>query len=376
MSTPRDYYEVLGVERSASAKEIKTAYRKIAKKDHPDKNPGDDAAAERFKEAREAFEVLSDATKRSAYDRGGHGAVNGRSGAGGPSDPFGDMSDLISNLFNGGGGRRGGPVQGANLSVAVQITLQEAFDGATKTVTYQGQKTCDACGGSGIPEGVQPVTCATCRGTGQVTHRQGFFTLQTTCPTCKGKGTLTPEVCQPCHGSGVVPEERSVEVNIPRGVASGVAMRLPGRGLAGRNGGGAGHLHVTFLVEEDPEIRREGDTLHHEARISMYEAVLGCSVEVPTLRGPKTVKVPPGTQPDTVLRLKGHGMPAMRTSVHDSDRFGDYFVHFKVEIPKNLPEGALDLLRQIRDFEEPNDASEQEPPDAVRAPEDGLGDDS
>jgi molecular chaperone DnaJ len=345
----RDYYEVLGVSRSANDGELKSAYRKLAMQYHPDRNPGDKKAEEKFKEAAEAYAVLADAGKRSAYDRFGHAGVSAASGAGAGFDPetFGDFADILGNMFGfgdlfGGGRRRGGPQRGADLRYDLEITFAESATGAEPTIQIPRQEPCDTCNGSGAAAGSSPTACSMCRGQGQVRRQQGFFTIAVTCPQCRGAGRTIAKPCQTCHGAGRVTQERKIKVKIPPGISDGQQLRLQNEGEAGAGGGPAGHLYVVIHVQEHEFFRREGNHLFCEVPVNFTTLALGGEIVVPTLDGPERTKVPDGTQTGTTLRLRGKGMP----DVNGRGR-GDLLVTVQVQTPKKLNKEQRHLLEQL-----------------------------
>jgi molecular chaperone DnaJ len=349
----RDYYEVLGVSRSASDSEIKSAYRKLAMKYHPDRNPGDKTAEERFKECAEAYAVLADAEKRAAYDRFGHAGVSSAAGAGAGFDPsvfaeFGDFADILGNmfgfgdLFGGGSRRRGGPQRGADLRYDLEISFDEAAHGAETTIQIPRQETCDTCSGSGAAPGSSPTVCAQCRGQGQVRFQQGFFTVARTCSLCRGAGRVVSKPCPTCRGTGRVSKERKITVKIPAGVDTGQQLRLQGEGEAGSAGGPPGHLYVVIHVQPHEFFRRDGVNLFCEIPVNFTTVALGGEILVPTLDGPESVKVPEGTQTGTTLRLRGKGMP----DVNGRGR-GDLFATVQVQTPKRLNKEQRHLLEQL-----------------------------
>jgi molecular chaperone DnaJ len=343
----RDYYEVLGVSKSASADEIKKAYRRLAMKFHPDRNKDDGEASEqKFKEAKEAYEVLKDADKRATYDRFGHdGLKAGAGGAGGFStEGFGDIfGDVFGDIF--GGGRRGGGPQvfrGADLGYELKLDLETAVAGDTVTIDVPTQVSCDTCSGSGARKGSEPVTCSTCGGAGQVRMQQGFFSIQQTCPACKGAGTTISDPCVNCHGRGRVRKTRTLSVKVPAGVDDGDRIRLSGEGEAGRNGGPAGDLYVEIRVKPHKIFEREGANLSCEVPVSFATATLGGEVELPTLSGHVALKIPAGTQSGKVFRLRGKGVQTVR-----DPRQGDLFAQVAVETPVNLTSEQKDLLEKF-----------------------------
>ena len=345
----RDYYEVLGVARTANEGELKSAYRKLAMQFHPDRNPGDKKAEEKFKEAAEAYAVLADPGKRAAYDRFGHAGVSAAAGAGAGFDPetFGDFADILGNMFGfgdlfGGGRRRGGPQRGADLRYDLEITFVESATGAEPTIQIPRQETCDTCNGSGAAAGSSPTTCSMCRGQGQVRRQQGFFTIAVTCPQCRGAGRTIAKPCQTCHGAGRVTQERKIKVKIPPGISDGQQLRLQNEGEAGASGGPAGHLYVVIHVQEHEFFRREGNHLFCEVPVNFTTLALGGEIVVPTLDGPERTKVPDGTQTGTTLRLRGKGMP----DVNGRGR-GDLLVTVQVQTPKKLNKEQRHLLEQL-----------------------------
>jgi len=348
----RDYYEVLGVERTASESELKSAYRKLAMKYHPDRNPGDHAAEEKFKEAAEAYAVLCDSDKRSMYDRFGHAGVSSAAGAGAGFDPnvfaeFGDFADILGNMFGfgdifGGGRRRGGPQRGADLRYDLEISFEESAKGTETSIQIPRHETCETCHGSGAAAGSSPTTCPMCRGAGQVRRQQGFFTIAQTCPQCRGNGKIISKPCATCSGNGRVARERKITVKIPPGIATGQQLRLQGEGEAGAAGGPAGHLYVVIHVQEHEHFRRDGNNLFCEVGVNFTTLALGGEIQVPTLGDPETVKVPEGTQTGTTLRLKGKGMPDVNGRGH-----GDLFATIQVRTPKKLNKEQRKLLEQL-----------------------------
>ncbi len=347
----RDYYEVLGIGPAAGDQEIKSAYRKLALRYHPDRNPGDKAAEEKFKEAAEAYAVLADPEKRAAYDRFGHAGVGAGFGAGGfdPTifagfeDIFGSLGDLFGfGDFFGGGRRPGGARRGADLRYDLEITFEESARGTETTIQIPRQEICRTCHGSGAAPGTSPLTCPQCRGRGQVRYQQGFFTVAQTCPQCRGAGQIISRPCATCHGSGQVTEQRRLTVKIPAGIASGQCLRLRGEGEAGAGGGQPGNLDVVVHVREHQFFRRDGDDLYCEIPVSFPILALGGEIQVPTLDGAETVRVPEGTDAGTVLRLRGKGMP----SISGRGR-GDLHVVVQVMTPRKLTREQKRLLEQL-----------------------------
>ncbi|MFK8053342.1 MAG: molecular chaperone DnaJ [Woeseiaceae bacterium] len=350
----RDYYEVLGVGKSAEAAELKKAYRRLAMKHHPDRNPDDAEAEARFKEAKEAYEVLSSAEKRAAYDQFGHAGVSnsasgGQGGGFGGAESFSDMfGDVFGDIFGGGGGRRGGGgrqvYRGADLRYELEMSLEEAVRGENKTLEIPTYVGCDTCSGSGAAKGSQPETCDTCGGAGQVRMQQGFFSVQQTCPTCRGEGNTIKDPCKSCNGGGRIRKTRKLSVKIPAGVDSGDRIRLTGEGEAGRNGGPSGDLYVEVHLQAHEMFERDGPDLHCDVPLNFVTAALGGTVEVPTLDGQVSLKVPQGTQTGKVFRLRGKGVPTVRIREP-----GDLYCRVSVETPVNLTGDQKDLLRKFDD---------------------------
>ena len=346
MANERDYYEVLGVERRAGGAEIADAYRKLAIKFHPDKNPGNNAAADRFKEAARAFEVLSNDELRGRYDRYGHAGLQG-----GARHEFNDLSDIFDafgdlfggGVFGGGGGRKSNrPRQGRDVFSTVSLSLVEAARGATKVVEFSRHELCGSCDGSGAKKGTKPQTCEYCAGHGQVIQSAGVFRLQTTCPSCRGVGTMIREKCPDCAGEGLTAEHVERRVTSPAGVDRDVRVRLAGEGEPGGNGGPPGDCYCVIEIEEHPFLSREGRDLHCEVPITFSQAALGATVDVPTLDGAKPLAIARGTQAGDVIRVKGLGMPEVR-----GRGIGDLHVHVHVEVPKTLSPKAEQLLRDL-----------------------------
>jgi molecular chaperone DnaJ len=345
----RDYYEVLGVERRASSAQITDAYRKLAIKFHPDKNPGNDEAAARFKEAARAFEVLSDADLRSRYDRYGHAGLQG-----GRQHDFNDMSDIFEafgdlfgggifgEAFGGGRGRGSRARKGRDVFCQVSLSLVEAARGATKTVEFSRHEMCATCDGTGAKKGTKPQACDYCGGKGQVIQSAGVFRLQTTCPACRGAGSVIREKCPDCGGDGLLEERVERRVTIPAGVDSDVRVRLAGEGEPGGNGGPPGDCYCVIEIEQHPFLTRNGRDLHCEVPISFTQAALGAMVDVPTLDGAKPLQIARGTQSGDVIRVRGLGMPEVR-----GRGIGDLHVHVHVEVPKTLSPRAEELLREL-----------------------------
>jgi molecular chaperone DnaJ len=350
MATQRDYYEVLGVTKSANDDEIKKAYRGLAMKYHPDRNAGDDEAAVLFKEAAEAYAVLSDGQKRQVYDRYGHAGLSGMGGVpdfrGAESifDVFGDLFDM----FGGGGrGRSRGPRAGNDLGMGLQIDLIEAYRGVRKSVTFDRNELCSECSGSGAKKGTRPATCHTCQGHGVTVVAQGFFRVQQTCRACGGRGTIITDPCGTCHGRGRMPVRRTLEVDVPPGVQTGIRLALAGEGEAGEPGGQRGTLVIEIQVRDHPLFRREGDHLICQVPITISQATLGAAIEVPTLDGPILQQIEAGTQPNDVLHLHGKGMPNVR-----SGRRGELAVQLMVETPRKLTKRQEELFRELAELDQ------------------------
>lgn len=352
MSEKRDCYEVLGVSRNATADEIKQAYRKLAIQHHPDKNPGNKQAEEKFKEINGAYEVLSDPEKRQAYDNYGHagvgqGAGAGPGGFGGFSDfsNFGDVfSDFFEDVFNLGGGRtrRAGPVPGADLRTSCTVTLKDAYTGTTVTLNIPISETCAKCHGSRVKPGTHPKTCPVCKGAGNIRTSQGFFTLTRTCGRCGGSGHIIETPCPDCLGTGRIRKNQNISVRIPPGMHDGTSLRISGAGEAGPAGGPAGDLYVTVHVKSDPRFVRDGDDLIVEQKIPFPLAALGGELEVPSMEGKITLKIPAGTQSGTIFRLNDRGMPRLGTRGK-----GDQLVKVTVDVPTSLTKAQRDLLHTL-----------------------------
>lgn len=367
----RDYYEVLGVGRDASVDEIKKAYRKIAVQNHPDRNPGDAKAEERFKEAAEAYEVLSNDEKRQAYDQFGFAGVEGMGGGPGSQgfssafrdfeDIFGDFSGIFDSFFGGGGsrgrgGRRGGPPRGSDLRYDLEISFSDAAFGTKVEVAYEREAACDVCGGTGATGGSGRKTCPTCGGAGQVRRSSGFFSVASVCPTCHGEGTVVENPCSSCGGAGVKKKRQRVKVTIPAGIANGQRITIPRQGDAAR-GGEPGDLHVVIHVLPHQHFERQGNDVYCAVPISFTQAALGADIQVPTLEGKRAkVKIPPGTQHGKVLRLKNEGIPVVNSS-----RRGDMYVKIHVDVPKRVSGRAKDLLREFSEIEGENQSPDPIP---------------
>ncbi|MCB1449986.1 MAG: molecular chaperone DnaJ [Nitratireductor sp.] len=357
-----DYYETLGVERGVDEKALKSAFRKKAMQFHPDRNPGDATAEAKFKELNEAYEVLKDPQKRSAYDRFGHAAFeqgNGGMGGGfggGGASAFSDIFEDIFGEMMGGRGRArsGGRERGADLRYNMEVTLEEAWAGKNAEISVPTAITCETCSGSGSKPGSSPKTCATCSGSGRVRAASGFFSIERTCPTCQGRGEVISDPCGKCHGQGRVTRERTLSVNIPAGIEDGVRIRLAGEGEAGARGGPAGDLYIFLSVRPHEFFQRDGADLFCRIPVSMTTAALGGQFEVTTLDGAKTrVKVPEATQTGKQFRLKGKGMPVMRTSNH-----GDLYIQVAVETPQNLTRRQRELLEEFNKISSENNNPE------------------
>ena len=368
----RDYYEVLGVEKSADQEAIKKAYRKLAVKYHPDRNPGDKAAEEKFREATEAYEVLSDEQKRPIYDQYGFAGLDGMAGGAGGggaqyshafhdfSDLFGGagggFSDIFDSIFGGGfgggsrsSGRSSGPAAGASLRYDLHIQFKDAVYGTNADIHFKHNEACEACKGSGAAAGASKKTCPTCNGMGQVRQGNGFFTIQQTCPKCGGKGTTIDKPCPSCRGTGIQEKSKQMSLKIPAGVDNGKRIVIRGMGDAGENGGPAGDLVVVLHVEQHPLFERDGADLYCAVPISIAQAALGCEITITALDGKKlAIKIPDGTSNGKLLRIKGEGVPLSGTS-----RKGDLYVKIMVQVPTRLSSKQKDLLKQYMDLENP-----------------------
>ncbi len=349
-----DYYETLSVSRSASSGEIKKAYRKLAMKYHPDKNPGDKEAEEMFKNCTEAYEVLSDDQKRQLYDRYGYEGLknSGYSGPGTAEDIFSSFGDIFGDLFGFGGhsqARRSGPSPGNDLRYDIEISFMEAIHGVVREVTLNKRQTCSTCEGSGSRPGSRPETCPTCNGRGQVIRSQGFFQMSTTCPQCRGEGVRITDPCIDCNGAGLVEKDKVVSLKIPAGVDTGARMRLRGEGEGGRRGGQSGDLYVVIHVAEHEFFKRDGETIYCSFPVSMVKAALGGKVEVPTVNGSRSLDIAAGSQSGTRLVLKGEGAPSLRGS-----RRGDMVVNLQVLTPENLDDEQKAKLREFAELTHEN----------------------
>jgi molecular chaperone DnaJ len=348
----RDYYEILGLAKNASEDDVKKAYRKLAMKYHPDRNPDSKGAEEKFKEAKEAYEMLSDPQKRDAYDRYGHAGVDPNmggggfaGGSGGFADAFGDIfGDIFGGAAAGGRGGRGGPqvYRGADLRYNLEITLEQAANGFDTTIRVPSWDSCDTCHGSGAKPGTSPTSCPTCAGHGQVRMQQGFFSIQQTCPKCHGTGKIIPEPCPTCAGAGRIKRNKTLEVKIPAGIDDGMRIRSSGNGEPGMNGGPPGDLYVEIHIKAHSVFQRDGDDLHCEMPISYATAALGGEIEVPTLGGKVSFTVPEGTQSGKVFRLRGKGVKGVRSGMA-----GDLFCHVVVETPVRLTDRQKEMLREF-----------------------------
>jgi molecular chaperone DnaJ len=346
----RDYYEVLGVNRDASEEDIKKAYRKLAMKYHPDRNPNNPKAEEQFKEAKEAYEVLCDSTKRAAYDQYGHAGIDPSAGmgAGAAGAGFGGFSEAFGDIFSdifGGGRTRSSVYRGADLRYNLEITLEEAARGTETRIRLPTMEECETCHGSGAKPGTEPATCPTCGGHGQVRMTQGFFSIAQTCPKCHGSGKVVQSPCSSCAGAGRVKRHKTLSVKIPAGVDDGDRIRLSSEGEAGVNGGPSGDLYVVIHLKPHEVFTREGNDLHCEMPISFTKAALGGEIEIPTLDGSAKIKIPPETQSGKVFRLRAKGIRGVR-----SQTYGDLLVHVVVETPVNLTPRQKELLLELEEI--------------------------
>ncbi len=349
----RDYYTVLGLGRDASDEDLKKAYRKLAMKHHPDRNPDNQASEAHFKEAKEAYEVLSDARKRAAYDQFGHAGVDPSAGFGGPGgrggpEGFGGFADAFGDIFGeifgqqGRGGRGNGMFRGADLRYNLELSLEDAARGAEVKIRIPAMESCEPCHGTGAKPGTEPKTCATCHGRGEVRVSQGFFSIQQTCPTCHGTGKVVADPCTSCHGAGRLKKSKTLSVKIPPGVDQDDRIRLTGEGEAGVNGGPPGDLYVVVNLKPHPVFQREGADLHCEMPIGYATAALGGDLDIPTLDGHATIKVPPETQTGQTFRLRNKGIRPVRGSVQ-----GDLYCHVAIETPIKLTARQKELLREF-----------------------------
>lgn len=356
----RDYYQVLGINRDASEEEIKKAYRKLAMKFHPDRNPDNPKAEEQFKEAKEAYEILSDGQKRTAYDQYGHAGVAPQSGAGFGGAGMGGFADAFSDIFGdifGGGGGRGGAggggrsnvYRGADLRYNLEVSLEEAARGTETRIRIPTMAECEPCNGTGAKKGSEPKTCPTCAGHGQVRMQQGFFSIQQTCPKCHGTGRYIPDPCPSCHGAGRVKEHKTLSVKIPAGIDEGDRIRLSGEGEHGMNGGPPGDLYVQVHLKPHSVFKRDHDDLHCEMPVSFTTAALGGEIEIPTLDGVARLKVPAETQTGKVFRLRGKGIKGVRSISQ-----GDLLCHVVIETPVSLTDRQKELLREFEEISQGN----------------------
>lgn len=363
MAAKRDYYEVLGVSKDISAEDLKKAYRKLAVQYHPDKNPGDKTAEDKFKEVGEAYDILSDADKRAAYDRYGHAAFTGGMGGGGGGGGFHDPFDIFREVFGGGGGgggggifeqffggggggggrrRTNGPQRGSDLRYPLDITLEEAASGITKDIEIERLVPCKTCSGSGSTSGGGKKTCKTCGGAGQVISSRGFFQIQQTCPDCDGAGETVSDPCKACRGVGRQKERTRIRLNIPAGIEEGTQLRSTGNGDLGTKNGPAGDLYVLIRIKDHDVFQRDGHDLHCEMPLSYATAALGGELQVPTLGAQATVKVPAGTQNATTFRLRGKGVKVM-----GRDQYGDLYVHVQIAVPNKLTSEQREKLQEF-----------------------------
>jgi molecular chaperone DnaJ len=346
VTTSRDYYEVLGVPRTASEQEIKSAYRKLALQHHPDRNPGDKGAEDKFKEAAEAYSVLGDPDKRRRYDTFGHAGLGASAGGGFDPTVFADFGDILGDLFGFGdlfGRRRSGPRQGAHLRYNLDLAFEEAAFGTETTIKIPRAEPCETCGGTGAAGGSQPSACPACRGTGQVTFQQGFFSVARTCGRCRGSGRVITSPCKTCSGEAVVQVERKLQIKIPGGVETGSQLRIAGEGEPGLQGGPAGDLYVVVRVQEHPFFKRDGRHLYCEMPISVAQAALGTTLEVPTPEGEVAkVQIPEGTQTGATFRVRGHGVPQLGARGR-----GDLHVAVRVVVPSRLNAEQRKLFEQL-----------------------------
>ncbi len=350
----RDFYEILGVNRDASEEEIKKAYRKLAMKHHPDRNPDNPAAEEKFKEAKEAYEILSDNQKRAAYDQFGHAGVDPQAGMGGGgfggggggfADAFGGIFDEIFGGRGGGGQGRSNIYRGADLRYNLEISLEQAAHGTETKIRIPTMEACEVCHGSGAKPGTQPKTCPTCQGSGQVRLQQGFFSIQQTCPKCHGTGRYIPDPCGGCGGAGRIKQHKTLAVKIPAGVDEGDRIRLAGEGEHGVNGGPPGDLYVQIHMKQHTVFQRDHNDLHCEMPISFTTAALGGEIEIPTLDGAAKIKIPAETQSGRVFRLRGKGIKGVRSHTH-----GDLMCHVVVETPVSLTDRQKELLKELEEI--------------------------
>jgi molecular chaperone DnaJ len=349
----RDFYEILGVPKNASDEEIKKAYRKLAMKHHPDRNQGETskAAEVKFKEAKEAYEMLSDPQKRAAYDQHGHAGVDPNMRGGPGAEGFGGFAEAFGDIFGDvfGGGRRGHGggrqvYRGSDLSYAMEVTLEEAANGKDAQIRIPSWDDCETCHGTGAKPGTKPITCTTCHGAGAVQMRQGFFSVQQTCPQCQGKGKIIPDPCISCHGQGKIKKQKTLEVKIPAGIDDGMRIRSTGNGEPGTNGGPPGDLYIEIRLKKHDIFERDGDDLHCQVPLSFTTAALGGEIEVPTLAGKAAIDIPEGTQAGKQFRLRGKGIKGVRSSYP-----GDLYCHVSIETPVKLTEHQRKLLKDLEE---------------------------
>jgi molecular chaperone DnaJ len=347
----RDYYEVLGVNRDASDDELKKSYRRLAMKHHPDRNPDNPKAEEHFKEAKEAYEILSDPQKRAAYDQYGHAGVDASAGAGAAG--FSKFADAFGDIFGdifAGGRTRSNVYRGADLRYNLEVTLEEAARGTETKIRIPALEECETCHGTGAKPGTQPVSCPTCGGVGQVRMQQGFFSIQQTCPKCHGTGRVVPTPCATCHGAGRVRKHKTLSVKIPAGVDEGDRIRLSGEGEAGTNGGPPGDLYVVIHIRAHGVFTRDHNDLHCEMPISITTAALGGEIEIPTLDGSAKIRIPPETQTGKIFRLRGKGIKGVRSA-----QYGDLMCHVVVETPVKLTARQKELLQELEEISASHD---------------------
>jgi len=355
-----DYYEALGVSKSATPEELKKAYKKKAIKYHPDKNKGDKSSEEKFKKVNEAYEVLGDPEKKKIYDQFGEDGLKGHSGFGGQGGQYRDFGDMFDNfgdifgdIFGGGRSRgRNAPRQGADILVRMNVTFKEAYDGAKKEFTFPRSSSCHVCGGSGAEKGSSKKTCPTCQGAGQVKMSQGFFSVAQVCPTCRGEGSIIEKPCKHCRGVGFEKDTKTVKLNVPQGISTGMKIRVAGEGNAGENGGPRGDVYVEIAVASHSLFERDRDDIYMEIPISYSQAVIGDKIEVPTMTGSVKMKIPAGTQSGTRMRLKDKGFQSL--TYH---RRGAQYVILNIEVPKNISDEHKKLVEQLREHE--NDHKER-----------------
>lgn len=344
----RDFYEILGVERSADQDTIKKAYRKLAMQFHPDKNPNNKEAEDKFKEAASAYEVLGDPEKRAKYDRFGHAAFQQGGGRGftDVDDIFSSFGDIFGDFFGMGGARssrsRNQPRRGSDLRYLTEVSLAEVISGVERDIEFDTEETCESCKGSGAERGSSPETCSTCGGHGQVRVSQGFFQMATTCPTCQGQGTIIKSPCKQCRGRGRQSQHRKIKITIPPGVDTGTRLRVSGEGEGGHLGGPSGDLYVEIRVKEDERFEREGEHLYTKYEVPYLQLLLGGEVQIPTVTGKSSLEIPRGTQVGETLKISGEGVPSLR-----SGRRGDLYIQVGVEFPKKLSKKEEELLKEL-----------------------------